>query len=74
MHWIADFWWLWALGFIGTIAIAIYNQIKRMAAIDSENFFKGIYVFFGAGILNMIFSILLVVAIVLHIIDYSKQN
>lgn len=74
MNWIADLWWVWALGFIVTIAVAIHNQVKRMQSVLSDgNVFKGIYVFFGAGILNMVFSVLLVVAIVLHIIEYAKH-
>lgn len=75
MNWIADLWWVWVLGFIATIVVGIHNQVKRMHSVmsDNGNVFKGIYVFFGAGILNMVFSVLLVVAIVLHIIEYAKH-
>jgi uncharacterized membrane protein len=73
MHWVADLWWVWAIGFIVTIAVGIYSQLKRMREIDLDKPFKGMGLFFGMGILNMIFSVLLVVAIVLHIIDYAKK-
>lgn len=74
MHWIADYWWVWLIGCVATMVVAIHNQIKRIKNMHSEaEFFKGIYILVGAGILNMVFSILLVVSIVLHIINYAKS-
>jgi hypothetical protein len=73
MHIIADLWWVWLLGCVVTIAFAIRNQIKRMNNIGSEDITKGMTAFFAAGIVNTIFTVLLVVAIVLHIIDYAKN-
>ena len=68
MHWIADLWWFWLLGCIATIAFAIRNQMKRMNTFSD----KGLYTF-TAGIICVIFEILLVTAIVVHLINYAKN-
>jgi len=74
---IANLWWLWLIGAVVTMLYGGYNQVSRMNRVMSldtdKGFFQGIYALLFAAVLNLGFSVLLVTALVLNIIDYAKK-
>ena len=78
MEFIATFWWVWLIGWIATfgyIGISWLRKAKGMMKADSFNvsfgsFFAGMGGFVIAFIPYAIFSALLVIAVIIHLVKY----
>lgn len=71
---IMQFWWVWGILALVSFLYGGYNQIGRMKRMmdGDRNIFQGIYTFLLAAVVNLTFTVLFIIGVVLKVIEHYK--